>query len=350
MSPSSSAEQSPVATSLKKSLAASTGAMMTSLFVTPLDVAKVRLQSQTQSYSTASCGAKSKTSCLSKCVQHTPRITPCRSMRNPLLSAAPKAPCKFRQMTVHCVQANCRSHGLQFTGTFDALRHIFRTEGARGLFAGLPPTLMLAVPSTVLYYTSYDHLVHEGSKKFPEVAFLMPLLAGSSARIVAATIVSPLELVRTRMQGAQLSGGVLQTLRGAVQQNGVGALYRGLSATLARDVPFSAIYWTCFEQFRQSLEARYPDSTRIQQSFCAGAMAGAIAATITTPFDVVKTLQQVDGSMNLSTAQVLRRLIRTQGPGAAMTGLSARLAKIVPSCAIMISSYEVGKRYLGIDN
>ncbi|KDO16385.1 hypothetical protein SPRG_18087 [Saprolegnia parasitica CBS 223.65] len=72
-------------------------------------------------------------------------------------------------------------------------------------------------------------------------------------------------------------------------------------------------------------------------------MAGAIAATVTTPFDV-------DGSLNLSTTQVLRRLVRTQGPAAVMTGLSARLAKIVPSCAIMISSYEVGKRYLGLDN
>ncbi|EQC35125.1 hypothetical protein SDRG_07358 [Saprolegnia diclina VS20] len=346
-----------VTSSLKKSLAASSGAMMTSLFVTPLDVAKVRLQAQTQTSAfstTASC--KTKTSCLSKCVQHAPRITPCRSMRNPLLAAAPKAPCKFRQMTVHCVQANCHSSHLPLNGTVDALRHIFRTEGARGLFAGLPPTLMLSVPSTVLYYTSYDHLVHEGAQKFPEVAFLMPLLAGSSARIVAATIVSPLELVRTRMQGhgtklqTTSPGGVLSTLTGAIKQNGVRSLYRGLSATLARDVPFSAIYWTCFEQFRKALEVRFPETTKIQQSFCAGAMAGAIAATITTPFDVVKTLQQVDGSLNLSTTQVLRRLVRTQGPAAVMTGLSARLAKIVPSCAIMISSYEVGKRYLGLEN
>lgn len=332
--------------SIKKSLAASSGAMMTSLFVTPLDVAKVRLQAQTSNFST--CAApKSKTTC----VQHSRKITPCRSMKNPLLAAAPKAPCKFRQMTVHCVQANCKP-SQPLTGTVGALRYVFHTEGVRGLYAGLPPTLMLAIPSTVLYYTSYDYMVHEGKKRYPELAIVMPLLAGSSARIVAATIVSPLELVKTRMQGhgSNFQGkGIYHTLRTAMQQQGVGAIYRGLNATLARDVPFSAIYWTCFEQIRQSLEAKFPETTKIQQSFGAGAMAGAIAATITTPFDVVKTLQQVDGTMNMSTLDVLRRLVQTQGPAAVMTGLSARLAKIVPSCAIMISSYEIGKLYLGID-
>ncbi|OQS03822.1 Mitochondrial Carrier (MC) Family [Thraustotheca clavata] len=340
-------KESVFASSVKKSIAASSGAMMTSLFVTPLDVAKVRLQAQTSNFSTMCATSKSKTAC----VQHSPRITPCRSMRNPLLAAAPKAPCKFRQMTVHCVQANCHAHQ-PLSGTFATLRHVFHTEGLRGLYAGLPPTLMLAVPSTVLYYTSYDYMVREGKKKFPELSVIMPLLAGSSARIVAATIVSPLELVRTRMQGHGKNfqgNGMWNTLRTAVQQQGFKALYRGLNATLARDVPFSAIYWTCFEHFRSTLEAKFPESTKIEQSFGAGAMAGAIAATLTTPFDVVKTLQQVDGTMNMSTAEVLRRLIHTQGPQAIMTGLTPRLAKIVPSCAIMISSYELGKLYLGID-
>lgn len=54
---------------------------------------------------------------------------------------------------------------------------------------------------------------------------------------------------------------------------------------------------------------------------------GAIAATITTPFDVVKTLQQV--SMTAQGSQpsgmvVLRQVVASKGVGGAFTGLSAR--------------------------
>uniref|UniRef100_A0A4W5LSE0 Uncharacterized protein n=1 Tax=Hucho hucho TaxID=62062 RepID=A0A4W5LSE0_9TELE len=107
-------QESSVTSSLKKSLAASSGAMMTSLFVTPLDVAKVRLQAQTQTSAfstTASC--KTKTSCLSKCVQHAPRITPCRSMRNPLLACRRRSS-TTRRTTTSCTKARRSSPKSRF--------------------------------------------------------------------------------------------------------------------------------------------------------------------------------------------------------------------------------------------
>lgn len=42
------------------------------------------------------------------------------------------------------------------SGTLDALMKISRNEGVRALWSGLPPTLAMAIPSTVLYFTSYD--------------------------------------------------------------------------------------------------------------------------------------------------------------------------------------------------
>ncbi|KAF0688668.1 Aste57867_19738 [Aphanomyces stellatus] len=336
-------EESKLGLSLKKSLAASTGAMITSLFVTPLDVAKVRLQAQ------SNLKTKPVFQSTSSCMPACGRSAATHSHRGAAMMFFPRhhSPCLVcvRSLSMQCAAAPTTR---RLRGTVDALRYVFRTEGLRGLFAGLPPTLMLAVPSTVLYYTSYDHLVTEGSHMFPALAPIMPLVAGSSARIVAATVVSPLELVRTRMQNGKEKH-MWTILQRSVRDHGLGSLTRGLQATLARDVPFSAIYWTCYEQFKAHLAERAEFAGRpIHQAFTAGAMAGMIAATVTTPFDVVKTLQQVDGSMNLSTVQILRRLVATQGIGAVMTGLTARLAKIAPSCAIMISTYEVGKLYLGV--
>jgi hypothetical protein len=45
-----------------------------------------------------------------------------------------------------------------YRGTVDALLTITRVEGLPGLYRGLTPSLMMAVPSTVLYYSTYDSL------------------------------------------------------------------------------------------------------------------------------------------------------------------------------------------------
>ena len=56
----------------------------------------------------------------------------------------------------------------------------------------------------------------------------------------AVTVISPLELVRTKMQSRQLSYSELRVcIRSAVAQDGLLSLWRGLGPTVLRDVPFS---------------------------------------------------------------------------------------------------------------
>lgn len=64
---------------------------------------------------------------------------------------------------------------------------------------------MSAIPQTVFYFTLYDNLHALLSRELPASPYLAPLLAGSGARAVAATVVSPLEMVRTKMQSEVLS-------------------------------------------------------------------------------------------------------------------------------------------------
>lgn len=101
----------------------------------------------------------------------------------------------------------------KFTGTFDAFMKIGRSEGVKALWSGLSPTLVLAVPTTVIYFVAYEQfrvrMKDQYLKYYPnkehKTPFIIPLLAGSTARTVAVSIVSPLELVRTKMQSQKLS-------------------------------------------------------------------------------------------------------------------------------------------------
>lgn len=46
----------------------------------------------------------------------------------------------------------------------------------------------------------------------------------------------------------------------------------------------------------------------------------------------------------------MRSIIDSRGPGGLFTGAIARVGKVAPACAIMMFSYEAGKRYFGRKN
>ena len=117
------------------------------------------------------------------------------------------------------------------------------------------------------------------------------LVAGALARSISATLVTPLELVRTRLQASHARSSfssVFSPLMREVQMEGVGVLWRGLGATLWRDVPFSALYFTGYELGKVLLTgAGFGENkassfwTEFSSSFVVGAGSGCIAAVAT---------------------------------------------------------------------
>lgn len=79
-------------------------------------------------------------------------------------------------------------------------------------------------------------------------------VAGFSARTLAATLMSPVAVVKTRMEwrgASQLPytstvGGVTHIAR----TEGVSALYAGLIPTLVRDSPFSGVYYALYSRLK----------------------------------------------------------------------------------------------------
>ena len=133
------------------------------------------------------------------------------------------------------------------------------------------------------------------------------LVAGGLARWLAVTMVNPLELTRTKMQSQKMPWrDVTVCLRDLVSTQGVRGLWNGYTATLLRDVPFSALYWPLYELTRDSLRtyAQHRDRLHLYSfnltennflvNFISGAVAGSVASTITLPFDVIKTIKQIE--------------------------------------------------------
>lgn len=130
---------------------------------------------------------------------------------------------------------------------------------------------------------TYDYLNH--SLPVIQVApLLTPLSAGIASRTIVASLVSPLELVRTRLQSTPVSPGtphtmqsVLAGIRTMVARDGTRSLWRGLGPTLWRDVPFSGIYWAGYETGKRV--ANNHGYTGIEVVFASGAASGMVSAT-----------------------------------------------------------------------
>ncbi|RCI03143.1 hypothetical protein CU098_003456 [Rhizopus stolonifer] len=238
-----------------------------------------------------------------------------------------------------------------FKGTFDGLYKIFKYEGPTALWKGLSPAMLMSVPANVIYFVGYDYLKEAIQPSMSTYKDYSPLVAGAFARTIAITMISPIELFRTRLQattGVHDFGYVLDGVKKMVAQGGLKALWRGLPPTLWRDVPFSAIYWMGYEECKRHLELNY-DFGELNVAFLSGALSGMFAAVITTPFDVAKTRRQVDAGKGKSTLVdskvpgILKQIYTQEGFRGLFRGITPRMAKIGPSCAIMISSYEMGK-------
>ncbi|KAM8947313.1 mitochondrial glutathione transporter SLC25A39 isoform 1-T1 [Pelodytes ibericus] len=331
-------------TPFQQILASGSGALLTSLFVTPLDVVKIRLQAQKKPFSKV----------LS--VKSFPWAPP---MRHPKWRCFLYCNGLMDHLFV-CQHATVCSSWYRtpthFNGTLDAFVKITRHEGLASLWSGLPPTLVMAVPATIIYFTCYDQLRDFLRYGLGYNGSHIPLVAGALARLGAVTVISPLELIRTKMQSRQLSYIELGAcLRSAVSQDGWLSLWKGWGPTVLRDVPFSALYWFNYELVKKRLSMSWEMAeSPFLTSFSAGAVSGAVAAILTLPFDVVKTQRQIElgdltaGSsmrQRSSTWGAMRRIWAESGTRGLFAGFMPRVIKVAPACAIMISSYEFGKTF-----
>lgn len=131
-----------------------------------------------------------------------------------------------------------------------------------------------------------------------------------------------------------------------VRNLGILGLYKGATACLLRDVPFSAIYFPTYAHLKKDVFGESPQKKLgILQLLTAGAIAGMPAAYLTTPADVIKTRLQVEARKGESTYNGLvdcaRKVFREEGFKAFFKGGPARVLRSSPQFGFTLAAYEV---------
>ena len=345
----------------QKMISAMLGSFITSLVVTPFDVIRIRIQQQEI--------LPQNNICCQGQLQETPEIVRNTLMKGPasIAKLAESSPELFWLHKEYCKTAhNCT----RITSTFQGFMVVSRAEGLATLWRGLSLTLFMAVPSNIIYFMGYDYISDHSPIRNHA---LNPLFCGGFARVISASVISPVELIKTRLQSipsdpnssSKMLSNLLKDSLALVKHQGIKTLFTGLQITLWRDVPFSGIYWLNYEWFKkrtsEMLKADFKNANTddhwkvFAASFISGSVSGLIAAFLTNPFDVGKTRMQIceieeNSAKRPSMFKFLFDIYKKEGVRALYSGFPARALKIAPACAIMISSYEIGKKFFKNEN
>ncbi|XP_038568315.1 mitoferrin-2-like [Micropterus salmoides] len=277
---------------------------------------------------------------------------------------------------IDCVKTRMQSlhpePGARYRNVMDALRQIVRTEGVWRPIRGVNVLAVGAGPAHALYFACYEKIkfslsdaIHPGAN-----SHFANGVAGCMATVLHDAIMNPAEVVKQRMQMFNSPyRGVLDCMGSLLRHEGPAAFYRSYTTQLTMNVPFQAFHFMTYEYLQELLNPhrQYNPSSHV----VSGALAGALAASVTTPLDVCKTLLNTQeaqaihviqaeaataaGAVGAATAsapvsrhisglgEAFRTVYRTGGMPAFFKGVQARVIYQMPSTAISWSVYEFFK-------
>ncbi|XP_018924154.2 mitochondrial glutamate carrier 1-like [Cyprinus carpio] len=255
-----------------------------------------------------------------------------------------------------------------YTSMSDCLMKTIRSEGYFGMYRGAAVNLTLVTPEKAIKLAANDFFRFHLSKDGQKLTLAREMLAGCGAGTCQVIVTTPMEMLKIQLQDAGriaaqrklmpqavTPGGpvelksptAMQLTRQLLKEKGIAGLYKGLGATLLRDVPFSVIYFPLFANLNNLGKRGADGPAPFYVSFISGCIAGSTAAVAVNPVDVIKTRLQslTRGSKHKtyrSTTYSKRKILRHEGPTAFLKGAYCRALVIAPLFGIAQVVYFLG--------
>ncbi|XP_062127267.1 mitochondrial coenzyme A transporter SLC25A42 isoform X1 [Drosophila sulfurigaster albostrigata] len=184
--------------------------------------------------------------------------------------------------------------------------------------------------------------------KFDEV--IISLISGAAAGALAKTTIAPLDRTKINFQIRKdvpfSFRASLLYLRQTYVNEGVLALWRGNSATMARIVPYAAIQFTSHEQWRRILQVDQNGTNTKGRRFVAGSLAGITSQSLTYPLDLARARMAVTDRYTgyRTLRQVFAKIWVEEGPRTLFRGYWATVLGVIPYAGTSFFTYETLKR------
>ncbi|PWN52991.1 mitochondrial carrier [Violaceomyces palustris] len=248
--------------------------------------------------------------------------------------------------------------------------------GFKGVYRGIGSTALGSAPGASIFFVTYERMKSKISKELPDIfgesgSFGPPglhMVSASIAEVAACMIRVPTEVVKSRQQTSTYGSKTttFQAFRTVFKESGIRGYYRGFAGTVGREIPFTCIQFPLYENLklqmsRSSLfgndkvskegksQAQLVRELPTWQAGLAGSVAGAIAAGLTTPLDVVKTrimLHRLPPGVNTKILPTLRHIAKNEGAKALFSGFVPRTLWIGFGGAVFLGTFDAGVKVL----
>ncbi|CAM8967308.1 unnamed protein product [Rhodiola kirilowii] len=236
----------------------------------------------------------------------------------------------------------------------EALRSIMKTEGAKGLYRGIGAMGLGAGPAHAVYFSVYETSKKFLSRENPNNS-MAHAASGVLATVASDAVFTPMDMVKQRLQlSSSPYKGVRDCVRRVFKEEGFRAFYASYRTTVLMNAPFTAVHFATYEAAKKGLMEVSPENASDESwvvHATAGAGAGALAAALTTPLDVVKTQLQCQGVCGCdrfksgSIGDVVKTIITKDGYRGLLRGWLPRMLFHAPAAAICWSTYEAAKGF-----
>ncbi|OSX63365.1 hypothetical protein POSPLADRAFT_1138990 [Postia placenta MAD-698-R-SB12] len=256
----------------------------------------------------------------------------------------------------------------RFKGPIDCLVQTWQKEGIRGLYRGLPAPIVGAMAENASLFWSYRELqnaIRAVSKQPAQELSLDQLaLAGAGAGFLTSFVLTPIELVKCKMQVQMLMApglpGPISVLTSIIRTSGFRGLWLGQTATLIRETGGGAAWFASKEAVatlllaRRHVPAHDKKALRAWESAVSGACAGVAYNVALFPADTVKSAIQTQAELRPRAAGepgptflgTLRAMYRAQGVKGLYAGCGVTVARAIPSSALIFLIYDgLSSRY-----
>ncbi|CAG9773746.1 unnamed protein product [Ceutorhynchus assimilis] len=275
---------------VKAFLAGSFSGTFSTVLFQPLDLVKTRLQNTPTTFVNGRHGAISMLSIFSNIVQQerirglwrgmTPSITRCVPgvglyfssldyIKSHYLQGRTPTPLESitmgfcaRSMSgailipITVVKTRFESGVYDYKTMMSALKHIYRTEGFRGMTCGLVPTLFRDAPFSGLYLMFYTQTKQMVPKELVNSSYASPLhfTCGLSAGILASIVTQPADVLKTKMQlYPNKFNGLWSVIVYVHSNHGVQGYFKGMVPRMLRRTLMAAMAWTVYEQISRKI-------------------------------------------------------------------------------------------------
>lgn len=171
----------------------------------------------------------------------------------------------------------------------ETTRGLIQEQGLSRLFRGVNTMLTASIPAHAAYFSIFEACKLALDADGPEHTPLKAGLAGVAATVAHDAIMTPMDVVKQRLQLGYY-GGTLDCLERMIRHEGPGALFRSFPTTLVMNVPYGMVVVASNETCKRVLNPT--GEHHAGAYFASGAISGALAGALTNPLDVVKTRLQ----------------------------------------------------------